>query len=284
MLVRRFWATIPDVDTTHEPTPERFQLGSAAAEAYEAQFVPALFAQWVAPLLDLAGVRAGQRVLDVACGTGVVARAAADRTGREADVIGVDLNEAMLAVARRIRPGIGWQASDVTDLPFPGGTFDAVLCQMALMFFPDRHAAMAEIARVVAPGGVAAIAVPASLDDQEAFAPFVELASAQAGPAAAALLSTYFTCGDLDELTRLASAAGLHDVASRTITGRYRFGSIDAAVTTEVESTPLIDRIDTQVYQRIRDGARELWQPFVTPTGALDAPFTAHLVVGRKPR
>ena len=87
-----------------ESSAETFQLSLAAAEAYEAKFVPALFAEWAPHLLDAAGVQPGQTVLDVACGTGVVARAARERLAGNGTVVGVDLNEAMLTVARRLRP------------------------------------------------------------------------------------------------------------------------------------------------------------------------------------
>jgi len=262
---------------------EAFQISAAAAEAYEAAFVPAFFAQWVPPLLDLADVGPGQRVLDVACGTGVVARGAADRTGDAGTVTGVDLNPAMLVVAGRVRPDLTWCQGDAADLPFPTGTFDAVLCQMALMFLPDRAQAVREMARVVAPGGVVAIAVPAALSEQEAFAPFVAMAARHAGPAAATLLGAYFGCGDRRGLTTLLADAGLHEIAAGTVTGRYRFPSVDAAVTTEVESTPLRSRINEDTYARIRRDACEVWAPFTTSDAALDAPFKTYLLAGRKP-
>ena len=141
---------------------ETFQLSAVAAEAYESTFVPALFAEWAPHLCDLAGVRPGQRVLDVACGTGIVARVAADRLAGAGRVVGVDLNEAMLAVARRVRPDLEWRQGDAEALPFPPASFDRVLCQMALMFFPDRARALREMRRVAAPDGVAAFVVPAT--------------------------------------------------------------------------------------------------------------------------
>src|SRR5262245_18402472 len=101
-----------------ETTQETFQLTAEMAEAYEAQFVPAFFAQWAPRLLDAAAVRIGQRVLDVACGTGIVARLAASRVGDSGAVVGLDLNEAMLAVARRIRPDLTWRQGSAEALPF----------------------------------------------------------------------------------------------------------------------------------------------------------------------
>jgi ubiquinone/menaquinone biosynthesis C-methylase UbiE len=90
-------------------TTETFQVSLDSAEAYESVFVPALFEPWARMLVDAAGVGAGDRILDVACGTGIVARIAADRVGAGGSVVGIDRNPAMLAVARRLRPDIEWR-------------------------------------------------------------------------------------------------------------------------------------------------------------------------------
>ncbi|MGH8993171.1 MAG: class I SAM-dependent methyltransferase [Acidimicrobiia bacterium] len=110
---------------------------------------------------------------------------------------------------------IEWRQGTATALPFADGSF-TVLCQMALMFFPDRLKALTEMGRVVRPGGTVAIAVPSHLDDQVAFSPFVAMAARHAGPEALSLLSTYFICGDLDELTALVESAGLRVAGART--------------------------------------------------------------------
>jgi ubiquinone/menaquinone biosynthesis C-methylase UbiE len=98
---------------------ETFRISLEAAEVYEAKFVPALFAEWAPHLVDAAGVVPGQAVLDVASGTGIVAREAADRMGGSGNVVGLDLNEAMLAVARGLRSDIEWRQGDAAALPFP---------------------------------------------------------------------------------------------------------------------------------------------------------------------
>jgi ubiquinone/menaquinone biosynthesis C-methylase UbiE len=165
-------------------TKETFQLTQDMAEAYERHFVPAFFAQWAPQLVEAAGVRPGQRVLDVACGTGIVARTAAPRVGTAGSVTGVDINEAMLSVARRVSPDLEWRQGDAAALPFEDAEFDAALSQMAMMFFPDPAAALREMARVVQPPGTVAILIPAGLDANPAYEAFVDIVTRHAGPAA----------------------------------------------------------------------------------------------------
>src|SRR3712207_963530 len=207
--------TLPDVGRTEGETmtttqrtagdeAERFQVSTEAAETYEARFVPAIFAEWAPLLADLAGVRPGQEVLDVACGTGIVARTVSDRLAGDGRVVGVDLNDAMLTVARRVRPDLEWRPGEGAALPLPHPSFDWVLCQMARMFFPDRTAALREMARVTRPGGTVALCVPAALEQQPAYGPFVAMAAEHAGPEARILLGTYWACGDLDRLSATA--------------------------------------------------------------------------------
>jgi SAM-dependent methyltransferase len=261
---------------------ESFQIPLEIAEFYETAFVPAFFAQWAPILCDAAGVAVGQRILDVACGTGIVARTAADRFAPSGGAAGVDVNEAMLTVARRVRPDIEFRRAEASALPFRDASFDAVLCQMALMFFADRAGALREMARVAAPGGTVAVLVPGALERQASFAPFTEVAARHAGVEARSLLSTYFVCGDLDELVALVDSAGLRVTAAGTEAGIYRAPSVDAFVTTEVESTPLVQRISEEVYRRIRADAHDVLAPFTTADGRVEAPFECNLVVARR--
>jgi len=123
-----------------------------AAKAYEAFFVPALFGQWAVKVLDAAHIQVGQRVLDVACGTGVLARAAITRIGSGGQVVGIDPNPGMVAVARQFEPRVEWREGVAESLTFPNNSFDAVVSQFGLMFFTDRPQAIREMMRVLAPG------------------------------------------------------------------------------------------------------------------------------------
>jgi SAM-dependent methyltransferase len=182
-----------------------------------------------------------------------------------------------------VRPDIDWRQGDVAALPLDDSSVDTVLCQMALMFFPDRVTALREMARVARPGGTIGVLVPSSLDAQPAYGPFVDMAGRHAGNEARSLLSTYFNCGDLGDLTTMFTSAGLPSPTAATHLGTARFPSVDALVTTEVDSTPLGERIDGDVRDRIRDGARDVLAPFTIADGSLDAPFEVHVVTARRP-
>jgi ubiquinone/menaquinone biosynthesis C-methylase UbiE len=264
--------------------PESFQIPLETAELYESKFVPALFADWAPHVVEMGDVAAGQSVLDVACGTGIVARAAAERVGPGGRVVGVDINEAMLTVAERVCPELELRRADVTALPFEDALFDVVLCQMALMFFPDPQAALRELGRVVKPEGTVVVMVPSSLDAQPAYAPLVALASEHAGPEAVAMLSAYWTCGDLDELLHTMRAADLDVLSTRTRMGTAHFASIDEFVAVEVESTPVRERLTDDEYDALRREANTALHDFTSVDGAAEIPLEGHLIAARPQR
>jgi ubiquinone/menaquinone biosynthesis C-methylase UbiE len=137
------------------------QLSGSAPETYERYIIPAFMGEWAQDLVAVAAVRHGERVLDVACGTGVVARQAAAIAGTTSHIVGLDVNAGMLDMARRVPTPVGttinWQEEDAAAIPFPDASFDVVLCQQGLQYFPDRKAAVNEMSRVLAPGGRAAL-------------------------------------------------------------------------------------------------------------------------------
>ena len=259
---------------------ETFTISPEAAEVYQERFVPAIFAERVPHLLEVAGVAPGHAVLDVACGTGAVARGAAPVVGPGGTVAGVDLNEAMLTVARRLSPGIEWRRGDAAALPFDDGGFDAVVCQMAMMFFPDPVAALAEMARVTRPGGTVAVLVPASLASSPGYSRFAEVVGRHAGPDGVGLVGAYFALGDVDRLRDLFAEAGMRVTRVDTRVGHARFPTVDDFVATEVEGSPLIERIDDATYAAIRDDCRTALAPFADD-GGVAVPFDCHAVAGR---
>lgn len=258
-----------------------FQLSTEAAQAYERTFVPAMLAEWAGYVVDAAGIAPGQSVLDVACGTGIVARTVSEQVNGVGRVVGVDLNEGMLAVAREIRPDLEWHHGDAGDLPFPTGSFDTVLCQAALMFFPDRVKALREMGRVATQGGTVAVQVWGRLESQPGYGPFAQVAARHAGSDATDVISSYFSLGDLAVVTRLFEDAGLPVSTTTTRLGTVRFSSIDEFVRAEIDSSPLVDRIDDDVYARIVDDCREVLAGFATADGRAEVPLEGHVITAR---
>lgn len=260
---------------------ETFQLTNEAAEAYEALFVPAFFAQWPPHLLEAAGVAEGSRVLDVACGTGILARLAADRVGATGSVAGVDLSEAMLTVARRVRPDVEWRHGDAEALPFGDAEFDVVVSQMALMFFPNATNALREMRRVVRPSGRLGVLVPGALSANRPYEIFVDIVTRHAGTHARSLVTTYFTYGDRDSLAQLFANAGLDVITATSVVGESQFGSIDDMVSIEIDSTPLGERLDAAAREQILVECRDAIAPWRAPDGSLRFPFECTMVVAR---
>ena len=261
---------------------EAFQITREQAEAYERLFVPALFAQWAPLMVDIARIADGQRVLDVACGTGVATRAAADRVGATGSVVGLDLNPAMLEVAAATPSNIAWRQADAQQLPFGDSEFDAVLCQSALFFFPDVDAAVAEMARVARPGGSVAVQTYASLDEQPGFLELDAVVRRIAAADALQLLDTYWSQGDLSILCKTLSKSGLDIVETRTTLGTAIYGSVENLIEIEVKGTPLADRLSDDQISEILAESTDVFAKFLTPAGQLEMPIRAHFVMGRK--
>lgn len=260
---------------------ETFQISADAAEFYESRFVPRLFAKWAGPLVDAAALAPGQKVLDVACGTGIVARAAAERVGAGGAVTGLDLNDNMLAVARRLRPDIEWKKGDAAQLPFADESFDAVLCQSALMFFPQPVQALREMARVARGDGTIAVQLWGALASQPAYSPFVDVAARHAGPEAVSLLSAYWSLGDMDAMKGMFDESGLEVTSVLKRLEPALFDSIDELVHTEVDSTPLAERIDAEAYRRIIEDSRAALRSFVKEDGSAEIPMVGYIITGR---
>jgi ubiquinone/menaquinone biosynthesis C-methylase UbiE len=152
---------------------EHWQMDASAPELYERYLVPAITSVWATDLLDRVGPRRGESVLDIACGTGVVARLAEQR-GHDGRLVGIDLNTAMLAVARAKSATVDWVEGSALDLPFDANSFDVVLCQLGLQFFPDRPLALREMVRVLKSGGRAGLSVYSAIERMPAAHAFVQ--------------------------------------------------------------------------------------------------------------
>lgn len=252
-----------------------------AANAYEALFVPALFRQWAPRVADAAAIRDGHRVLDVACGTGILAREADSRIGAAGHVVGLDPNPGMLAVAARLAPDVEWREGVAESLPFAGGSFDAVVSQFGLMFFRDRRQALQEMRRVLAGGGRLVLAVWNSLDAIPAYASLVTLLEEMAGRPAADALRAPFVLGDRGRLSMLAGEAGMTAAAIQTLPGVAEFPSIRTMVEADLRGwLPVMGVIlsDDHIEAILRQAERTL-AAYETPDRRMSFPISAHLLI-----
>jgi SAM-dependent methyltransferase len=218
----------------------QFQLEGDAAERYERWTVPFLLGPWVPGLLDLAALRVGERVLDVATGTGVVARLAARRVAPGGTVTGLDLNAGMLEVARRLPlpPGltIDWREGSAVDLPFKDGAFDVVLCQQGVQFFPDRPKALGEMRRVLTSAGRIAVSVwtgpsPYFSALRKGLERYIGAEAAISGAVARSL-------GNADELCGLFRGADFRDVVVHHVRTTLRLPAPEEFVLRHLSAVP----------------------------------------------
>jgi ubiquinone/menaquinone biosynthesis C-methylase UbiE len=198
--------------------------GLSFPDLYEQALVGPLFDPWVEPLLEDVRLSAGDRVLDVACGTGIVARRAKERLGEAGTVVGIDVNPQMLAVAQRVAPNIDWREGDASSLPLGANeTFDVVLCQQGFQFFADQIAAARQIRRAVAEGGRLAVSTWRPDEEFPVLLQLRKAAEKHVGPIA----DRRHSLGNTDAHEAALRDAGFHDVRARhyTRTIRFRDGS-----------------------------------------------------------
>ncbi|WP_035485279.1 methyltransferase domain-containing protein [Geminicoccus roseus] len=258
------------------------QVTGSAAEIYESFFVPALFQQWPPQVAKAAGLAPSQRVLDVACGTGVLAREAARQVQPDGAVTGLDRNPGMLALARRTAPGIDWREGMAEQLPFEDNAFDRVLCQFGLMFFQDRTGALKEMRRVLRPGGLVAVAVWDAIDRSPGYAAMADLLERLFGQRVAAELRAPFMLGDQAELRRLFELAGLPQPRIETCAGTARFPSIEAWVHTDIKGWTLADLIDDDQYRTLLQAALRDLRPLAGSDGRVAFAAPAHLATATR--
>ena len=245
-------------------------------------FVPAIFAAWAGPVADAAGIWTGNKVLDVGCGTGVLAREALRRIGPEGQVVGLDLNEGMLAVAARAEPKIEWRQGDAASLPFKDASFDVVVSQFALMYFTDRVACLGQMWRTLASAGRLAVAVWAPIDRARGYQILVDIAARQCGGEAAGVLAAPFVLGDQAELAKLFADGGISAAEVTLHEGSVRFPSVKELVRVEVKGSPLADMLSDDAMETLAAESERALAEFVVPSGEIIMPLDAHIVTAKK--
>jgi ubiquinone/menaquinone biosynthesis C-methylase UbiE len=233
------------------------QYGGNAAENYERYFVPTIGMPFATALLDAAGLHRGERVLDVACGTGVVTRLAAERVGLNGAVAGLDINPSMLAVARSVPSSgaaIEWHEASAESLPLADGSFDVVLSSLGLQFVADKASTLREMRRVLAPDGRLAIATVGPTPPL--FAILEQVLARHVKPEVAAFMRAVFSLHEPQELEKLTSDAGFRDAEVRSKALSLTLPGPGEFLWQYVHSTPLaaavaqIDEVDRAALER----------------------------------
>lgn len=233
------------------------------AEIYEELFVPALFQHWTAVVADVASIKFGDRVLDVACGTGVLARKIREIVGDGGSVTGLDVNAEMLAVARRVGIGVEWKQGQAEALPFDDGQFDAVVSQFGFMFFEDQTEAIREMMRVLKPGARIVIAVCDAIDHSPGYAVLTELLYRLFGSEAANAFRAPFQAGDPELLLTCFRDAGVSNATVERHDGHVHFASADSLISAERACAwTLGGLLDDAQFEKLRVAARESFGPF----------------------
>jgi len=213
-------------------------MDASAPELYERYLVPAITSVWANDLLDRVNPRRGDSIIDIACGTGIVARLAEQR-GHAGRLVGLDLNTAMLAVARAKSATIEWIYGSALDLPFNENSFHVVLCQLGLQFFPDRPLALKEMVRVLKPGGRAGLSVYSAIERTPGAHAFVQALDKYLGSEASRTKRSEHLSYDAQEVGDWAKHAGFDVVHVETVTKQITFPSILDYVRFQLTATPM---------------------------------------------
>lgn len=267
---------------------EQWQLAGNAPEVYAHHLVPAIFGPWAPILNDCVAPQPGEQVLDIACGTGVVTRVAAERVGAMGRVSGLDLNPGMLAMARALPPPTGapvtWHEGRAEALPFPDASFDVVFCQLGLQYFPDRPAALQEMRRVLRPTGRVAVLVWRPIQHSPGFALLADALAQHVSAEAATMMRAPFALGEKAALKCLLVETGFHDVEVRAATEMVRFPSPEDFVRWQAAGSPLagpVAQASEQARAALLEHMRTALQAYMGAEG-LVFPIEAHVARAKK--
>ena len=255
-----------------------------AGRGYETLFVPALFESWTKHLVEGAGVAEGSHVLDVACGTGVLARTALATAGENGRVVGADPAPGMLAAAKEIEPAIDWVLCSAEALDVDDAAFDCVISQFGMMFFKDREKSAEEMFRALRPGGSLAIAVWRSVEHNPAYADIISVLEEHVGTAAADALRLPYSLGNSDDVTSALESGGFGQITVETRTETAKFPSSRQMVEAELRGwLPLFDIFldEDKINEVLMESDKTLGK-YAGPAGEAVFPTSAHIFTARK--
>jgi len=256
------------------------QVSKDAARVYEEFFLPALFQEWAPIVTEAAQIQNGHRAIDVACGTGALAIEISEHIGPQGSVIGVDINDGMLNIARDKAPNIEWQIAPAELLPYEDSRFDCAVCQFGLMYFDNREKALREMMRVLRPGGTLAFIVWNKLENNPGFAARNELWIKMFGDDAGDEVP--YSLGGIEVLKKLLVSADILDVEISTRNGTARYSSIYDWMHTVAKGWTQDELIADDQFEMLLQKAQQVFSNFVSTEGAVAYPTSAHVVTANK--
>lgn len=269
-------------------TSKQWQLAREAAERYEHILVPAILGPCAQALVEWSNLQAGEVVVDVGCGTGAAARFAAAYVGPSGRVIGIDVNAGMIEVAKSLPPvqgaAIDWYEQSAFDLPLSDQTADVALCAQTLQFLADRRLALAEMHRVVKPGGRVTLSLWCDIQESPYFNALVEAVAHRIGSDTAAGLGAAFGLTNPNEINSLVSQAGFKAVEVTATQLELDLPPLEEFVPKHISATPMAagySAADPAVRQAVIDDLKTELAQFQHQEG-LRVPFRSYLARGYK--
>jgi ubiquinone/menaquinone biosynthesis C-methylase UbiE len=253
------------------------EITDSYVRTHEQYLVPAIYAQWAVRVAEIAKIELGQHVLDVATGTGTLARAAQLETGLTGRVVGLDASEKMLESAHRQSRAIEWKYGDATAMPFEKNEFDRVICQFGLMFIANRVAAIKEMLRVCKPNGLVVLATWGPLPHGEAYDTMTQLIQQHRGYKAASRLSIPWTLGKPGVMDALLLSSGVNEYECHERVGQARYPSIQSFVETHLRLAGEFDDLDKQDFAEIMNTAYAKLTRFAATGGQLVARLNVNI-------
>jgi SAM-dependent methyltransferase len=253
-------------------------------ELYDTYLVPLIFEPYAEDLAARLALRPLRRVLEIAAGTGVVSRAMAIALPETASIVATDLNQSMLdqAIARGTKRPVTWRRVDAMELPFADGSFDAVVCQFGVMFFPDKVGAYAQVHRVLRSGGLFVFNVWDRIQENE-FADTVTTALEALFPDNPPRFLARIPHGyhDHDTIQRHLAAGGFTALpAITTLAARSRAASCEHPAVAYCQGTPLRNEIEARESSRLAEATAIAGEAIANRFGreTVDGKIQAHIV------
>jgi ubiquinone/menaquinone biosynthesis C-methylase UbiE len=267
---------------------ESWQIAGDSPAAYEEYLVPGFFKPWAEKLVHLSSPAPGSTILDVACGTGIVARTAASNAGSDARVTGLDINQQMLNKASEMTEKSGleieWKQGDASDLPFEDDHFDHLFCQQAMQFFSDPQQVLKEMHRVLKPGGTLALNILRSIQHNSAYRILADELEEHAGETAGTMMRSPFPDWDQKTIRNMVAEAGFRNIQVHLDIITMRYPSPEEFLRREAASSPLADEIETMDPERRKklvDDLKDSLEVYTDSRGVV-FPMETYMIVVQK--